>query len=97
MKYVLVYKGDNVIDKVDLAGNVGLSGAKTFFIGRKQIGKKEFDNMWRVMSETDYDTQRELSNREGKQYEWWREEETYLDIEAPITQSGDKNGGKTKG
>ena len=97
MKYVLVDKGDNVIDKVDLAGNVGLSGAKTFFIGRKQIGKKEFDNMWRVMSETDYDTQRELSNREGKQYEWWREEETYLDIEAPITQSGDKNGGKTKG
>ena len=97
MKYVLVDKGDNVIDKVDLAGNVGLSGAKTFFIGRKQIGKKEFDNMWRVMSETDYDTQRELSNREGKQYEWWREEETYLDIEAPITQSGDKNCGKTKG
>ena len=97
MKYVLIDKGDNVIDKVDLAGNVGLSGAKTFFIGRKQIGKKEFDNMWRVMSETDYDTQRELSNREGKQYEWWREEETYLDIEAPITQSGDKNGGKTKG
>ena len=66
-------------------------------VKRKQIGKKEFDNMWRVMSETDYDTQRELSNREGKQYEWWREEETYLDIEAPITQSGDKNGGKTKG
>ena len=97
MKYVLVDKGDNVIDKVDLAGNVGLSGAKTFFIGRKQIGKKEFDNMWRVMSETDYDTQRELSNREGKQYEWWKDigesgnldEETYL--------SEDNDGRKTKG
>ena len=30
-------------------------------------------------------------------YEWWKEEETYLDIEAPITQSEDENGRKTEG
>ena len=44
MKYVLVDRGDNIIDKVELGSNVGVSGAKTFFIGRKKIDEKEFDN-----------------------------------------------------
>ena len=35
MKYVLVDKGDNIIDKVEL--NSELREAKKFFIGRKQI------------------------------------------------------------
>ena len=96
MKYVLIDRGDNVVDKVDLGSNVGLNGAKTFFIGRKQIDKKEFNNIWKVMTEKDYDVQRELSNREGKQYEWWKEEESYLDLEAPITHSGDESGRETE-
>jgi hypothetical protein len=32
-----------------------------------------------------------------RKYEWWKDEESYLDIEAPLTQSGEDNGRKTKG
>ena len=36
MKYVLVDNYDNIITKVDLGSNVGLSGAKTYFKGVKK-------------------------------------------------------------
>ena len=37
MKYVLVDRGDNIVDRVDLGSGVGESGARTYFIKRKQI------------------------------------------------------------
>ena len=78
MKYVLVDKGDNIIDKVEL--NSDLSGAKKFFIKRKQIDEKEFDNMWKVMSEKEYNSQLTAS-LQNKQYEWWKDDEDWLDID----------------
>ena len=78
MKYVLVDKGDNIIDKVEL--NSELREAKKFFIGRKQIDEREFDNMWRVMSKEQYDTQHTAS-LQNKQYEWWKDDQSYLDID----------------
>ena len=81
MKYVLVDKYDNIITKVDLGSNVGLSGAKTYFKGVKQIPKDEdFDKLWKVMSEKQYDT-RFKSTLQNRQIEWWKEEGDYLDIE----------------
>ena len=81
--------------------DVGVNGARTYFIGRKQIDEQSFDKLWKVMSESEYDTQfkNNLQNRQmgGMKYEWWKEEETYLDIEAPITQSEDENGRQTEG
>jgi len=41
------------------------------------------------MSNEQYERIIELSNRENKQYQWWKDEETYLDVEAPITKSGE--------
>ena len=81
MKYVLVDKGDNIVDRVELASEVGLSGAKTFFVGRKQIDEKEFDSIWKVMSEDHYETQKDLANRQNKQYEWWKEDREITDSE----------------
>ena len=81
MKYVLVDKGDNIVDRVELASEVGLSGAKTFFVGRKQIDEKEFDSIWKVMSEDHYETQKDLANRQNKQYEWWKEDIDITDRE----------------
>ena len=46
MKYVLVDKGDNIVSTIDLASNVGISGAKTYFVGVKRIDPKEFDKLW---------------------------------------------------
>ena len=81
MKYVLVDKGDNIIENVELGSGVGVSGAKTYFLKSKGIDKKEFDNMWKVMSVDQYDTQSTLSNRQNKQYEWWKDDEDWLDID----------------
>ena len=54
MKYVLVDQEDDIVDRVGLTSNVDVSGARTFFIGRKQIDAKEFDKLWRVMTEESY-------------------------------------------
>jgi len=74
MKYVLVDNYDNIITKVDLGSNVGLSGAKTYFKGVKQMPKDDdFDKLWRVMTEQEYDT-RFKSSLQNRQVEWWKEE-----------------------
>ena len=74
MKYVLVDKYDNIVTKVDLGSNVGLSGAKTYFKGVKQMPKDEdFDKLWKVMTEEQYDTQLK-SSLQNRQLEWWKEE-----------------------
>ena len=79
MKYVLVNKFDEIVDKVDLAGNVGKTGATTYFQGMKKMPeRKEFEKLWKVMSEQEYDLifkaslqYRQMGNRK---YEGWKEE-----------------------
>ncbi len=83
MKYVLVDKYDNIITSVDLASNVGLSGAKTYFVGIKQIDENEFDKLWKVMSEKDYDLQFKAS-LQNRQYKWWEEDKAITDDELKI-------------
>ena len=74
MKYVLVDNYDNIITKADLGSGVGLSGAKTYFKGVKQMPKDEdFDKLWKVMTEQEYDT-RFKSSLQNRQVEWWKEE-----------------------
>jgi len=89
MKYVLVDRNDNIVDRVDLGSNVGLSGAKTFFVGRKQIPYEKFIQLWRVMAEDEYNRQYIEGHKQNKQFEWWKTEESYLDLEAPMTKSGE--------
>ena len=77
MKFLLVDKYDNIVTSVNLASNVGLNGAKTYFKGVKLMPKDEdFDKLWRVMTEEQYDTnfKSNLQNRQNKQYEWWNDE-----------------------
>ena len=83
MKYYLVNKLDEIVTKVDLSDDIGVTGARTYFIGIKQIDGKEFDKLWKVMTEEQYDLQfkatlqdRQLGNRK---YEWWKEEATQPD------------------
>ena len=57
---------------------------KSFFFKRKKIEIKEFNNLWKVMTEEQYDIQRDLSNRQNKQYEWWREDKAIVDEELKI-------------
>ena len=74
MKFLLVDNYDNINTKVDLASNVGVSGAKTYFKGVKRMPNDEdFDMMWRVMTEEQYLTQYTAS-LQNKQHEWWKDE-----------------------
>ena len=74
MRYVLVNKFDEIVDKVDLAGNVGKTGATTYFQGVKQMPKQEdFHKLWKVMSELEYDSIFK-STLQNRQVEWWKEE-----------------------
>ena len=87
MKFVLVNKYDEIVSRVDL-GEVGVNGAKTYFKGVKKLPEdKDFDKLWKVMTEEQYNTnfKNNLYNRQmGKRkYEWWKDEETYLDIDVP--------------
>jgi len=86
VKYVLVNKFDEIVDKVDLASNVGKTGAITYFQGVKKMpDREEFEKLWKVMSESEYDSifKASLQNRQmgNRKYEWWKDEESYLDIE----------------
>ena len=78
MKYVLIDRGDNIIDRVNLDGD--LQEAQKFFIHRKNIDKKEFNNIWRVLTDEQYQNQFK-STLHNKQYEWWKDEDSYLDID----------------
>ena len=83
---MLVNKFDEIVDKVDLASNVGKTGAITYFQGVKKMpDREEFEKLWKVMSESEYDSifKASLQNRQmgNRKYEWWKDEESYLDIE----------------
>jgi hypothetical protein len=76
-----VDKGDNITTSVDLDSEVGISGARTYFKGVKRIDGKSFDKLWRVMIKDEYDKLFDLSNRQNKQYEWWKEDKEITDDE----------------
>ena len=80
MKYVLVDKSDNIVSRVELTSDIGVAGAKTFFVGRKRIEEKEFDNLWKVMSEKDYNLQHKMS-LQNRQSAWWKEDKEIIDDE----------------
>ena len=86
MKYVLVNKFDEIVDKVELTGNVGKTGATTYFQGVKKMpNNSDFNKLWKVMSELEYESifKTSLQNRQmgTRKFEWWKDEESYLDVE----------------
>ena len=86
MKFVLVNKFDEIVDTVDLAGNVGKTGATTYFQGVKQMPNREdFEKLWKVMSRQEYDLifKTSLQNRQmdKMKYEWWKDEPSGPDDE----------------
>ena len=74
MKYVLVDRFDNVVDIKDLLGDVGVKGATTYFVKRKQIPYESFIQIWKVMTEVDYNRNKERKYRYEEFGDW-------LDIE----------------
>ncbi len=70
MKYNLVSKHTNeVVHTVDLAGGVGISGARTYFIGTKRLDSKEFDKLFEV----------KYYRMSKDPIKWWVEEKAITD------------------
>ena len=87
MKYVLVNKLDEIVDTVELAGNVGKTGATTYFQGVKKMpDRKSFNNLWKVMTREEYDKQFKAGNRKpsSQGYNWWEEEKAITDEEMSL-------------
>jgi|TARA_B110000503_G_scaffold136570_1_gene219156 hypothetical protein len=85
MKWLLVDKNDNINSTCKLHSGYGEKGAKMYFMGRKQLeDEKEFDTLWKVMSEQTYDAfRRESSSSSNSNSEWWKDKDNYIDIDRP--------------
>ena len=67
MKYYLHHiKTDKVSDSVELASEVGLSGARTYFRLYFELSQKEFDEIWTVKVHWPQDN-------------WWKEDRIISD------------------
>ena len=84
MKYVLVDSRDKLVHTVDLASNVGLSGARTYFCGMKRIDEKEFDKLWKVKTEAAH-LKGTVERTDHPGYiKWWEEDREITDSELKV-------------
>ena len=75
MKYNLVSKRTKeVVHTIDLSDEVGISGARTYFIGTKRLDPKEFDKLFEVKYKV-------ISKNLIR---WWVEEKAITDEELKI-------------
>ena len=79
MKWVLVDKFDNIVHTVDLNKRYNLNEARKYFVNLKQMDEKEFNKLWKVVTEENYQLQLKLSLN-NRQVEWWNDD-NYLDID----------------
>ena len=82
MKWVLVDKYDNINSTAELHSGYCKKAAKSYFVDIKKIDESSFDKLWKVMSDEEYEAIQRAS-LQNKQYEWWKDEESYLDIDKP--------------
>ena len=87
MLYVMIDKNYEIVNTIDADS---LNQAEEYFISRKQfVDKDTFDSLYKVLSKQEYNLNQEAFERKqsSEQIQWWKDEETYLDVDAPITQS----------
>ena len=81
MKYVLIDKKYEIVDKID---SVTPGGAEHYFMGRKKMTDKDkFYSLWKILPKKEYDLNVEAFQRKpsSEQIEWWKEEYTNPDID----------------
>jgi hypothetical protein len=75
MRYNLVNRHtEEVVHTVDLAGGVGISGARTYFIGDKKLDPKVFDKLWEV----------KYHKMSKNPIRWWEEDKEITDSELKV-------------
>ena len=84
MKWVLISKQYELVSTYEVSDEYGLEAAKFYFMGRKQINEKRFDELWTVMSKKEFELNREAFERKPSSdpnKRWWKDDEKYLDID----------------
>ena len=85
MKYVLGDSRYNIVSNTELASNLVLSGAKTYFIGVKKLDEENFDKLWKVMTKKEYKLNQEAFERKPSSHpgriDWWKEDKEIIDDE----------------
>ena len=87
MWYVMIDKNYEIVNTIEAES---LNKAEEYFVSRKQfVDKDTFDSLYKVLSKQEYNLNQEAFERKpsSEQIQWWKDEETYLDVDAPITQS----------
>ena len=85
MKYVLVNKFDEIVDTVEMpeynrdARCTDHDDVRNYFQGVKRMPDiEEFDKLWRVMAQEEYDNyfKASLQNRQmgNRKFEWWKDD-----------------------
>ena len=75
MRYNLVNKHTKeIVHTIDLAGGVGISGARTYFIGDKKLDPKVFDKLWEV----------KYHKMSKNPIRWWEEDKEITDSELKV-------------
>ena len=69
MKFELVSKSDNELVDVLEMHDIDIKGAKAYFMSRKILEEKDFDNLFKV----------KVNSPVNRPYKWWKEESTDLD------------------
>jgi hypothetical protein len=73
MKYRLVdRRTKEIVTSVELGSNVGISGARTYFMGVKKLSGEKFDELWEIKGTT------------YKYPAWWVEEKSITEDEIGI-------------
>jgi hypothetical protein len=85
MEWVLVSKSSHeIVSNYTVSDERGVEAAKFYFIGRKRLSEKRFDELWSVMSKKEYDLGQEAYERKSSSdpsKRWWKED-GYLDIDS---------------
>ena len=75
MKYNLVSRHTKeVVHTIDLSDDIGIGGARTYFVGTKKLDPKEFDKLFRVR----------YKESKRNPIKWWVEEKAITDEELKI-------------
>jgi len=75
VKYNLVCRRTKeVVHTIDLSDDIGIGGARTYFIGTKKLDSKEFDKLWEV----------KYYRMSKDPIKWWEEEKSITDEELKI-------------
>ena len=90
MLYVMIDKSYEIVNTIEAES---LNHAVEYFVSRKQfVDRDTFDSLYKVLSKQEYNLNQQAFERKpsSEQIQWWKDEETYLDVDAPITQSSDE-------